>query len=78
MPGKGDHHTNGPLVKDGYIYFGQGTATNSSVVGDDNFRFGWLKRYPEFHDIPCRDIKLNGINYSTVNVLKEEDLKKKF
>ena len=71
LPGKGDHHTNGPVVYDGYIYFGQGTATNSSVVGEDNFKFGWLKRYPEFHDIPCRDIKLNGINYTTDNVLNE-------
>ena len=71
LPGTGDHHTNGPVVYNGYIYFGQGTATNSSVVGEDNYKFGWLQRYPEFHDIPCKDIILAGTNYTTNNVLKE-------
>lgn len=71
LPSLGDHHTDGPVVHGEYIYFGQGTATNSGVVGEDNFRFGWLKRNPEFHDIPCRDIKLAGVNYSSDNVLKE-------
>ncbi len=72
LPSVGDHHTNGPVIKDGYIYFGQGTATNSSVVGEDNLDFGWLKRKPSFHDIPCRDITLNGINYSSANVLTDD------
>jgi glucose/arabinose dehydrogenase len=45
LPSTGDHHTNGPLVgADGSIYFGIGTATNSGVVGEDNFKFGWAKR----------------------------------
>jgi glucose/arabinose dehydrogenase len=70
LPGMGDHHTDGPSINNGYIYFGQGTATNSGIVGEDNLKFGWLKRNPEFHDIPCRDIKLAGTNYSSVNVLK--------
>ena len=43
LPSLGDHHNNqiaaGP---DGKIYFGQGVATNSGVVGVDNFVFGWL------------------------------------
>src|SRR3954468_20634809 len=61
LPSMGDHHTNGPaLAPDGSIYFGVGTATNSGVVGDDNGRFGWLKRNPEFHDIPCKDLKLTA------------------
>jgi glucose/arabinose dehydrogenase len=64
LPSIGDHHTNGPVVgPDGYIYFGQGTATNSAVVGPDNWQFGWLKRHPDFHDIPARDIKLAGKNF---------------
>lgn len=71
LPSLGDHHTNGPLVKDGYIYFGQGTATNSGVVGKDNAEFGWLLRNSEFHDIPCEDIVLKGQNYTTENVLSE-------
>jgi glucose/arabinose dehydrogenase len=71
LPSIGDHHTNGPLIKDGYIYFGQGVATNSGVVGNDNADFGWLKRHPDFHDIPCADIVLTGQNYTTENVLTE-------
>jgi hypothetical protein len=59
------------VIHDGYIYFGQGTATNSAVVGEDNHQFGWLGRNPDFHDIPCRDITLAGANYTTKNVLKE-------
>lgn len=71
LPSVGDHHTNGPVIKDGYIYFGQGTATNSSVVGEDNAEFGWLKRKPAFHDIPCGDITLAGQNYRSKNVLSD-------
>src|SRR5207248_2303776 len=59
LPSLGDHHNNqlaaGP---DGKIYFGQGTATNSGVVGLDNFEFGWLQKYPDFHDYPAKDVKL--------------------
>jgi hypothetical protein len=69
LPSLGDHHTNGPVVNNGFIYFGQGTATNSAVTGEDNQKFGWLKRNPEFHDIPCEDIKLAGTNFPTDNVL---------
>lgn len=71
LPSFGDHHTNGPAVRDGYIYFGQGTATNSGVVGNDNHDYGWLERHPSFHDIPCKDIVLAGENYATDNVLTE-------
>src|SRR6476660_7203803 len=57
LPSPGDHHTSAPVIgPDGYLYFGQGTATNSGVVGIDNFRYGWLRRYPEFHDIPAKDV----------------------
>ena len=42
LPSRGDHHTNGPVVRDGWVYFGQGTATNAAVVGEDNAAFGWL------------------------------------
>lgn len=73
LPSYGDHHTNGVLVgADGYIYFGQGTATNSAVVGEDNMKFGWLNRKKDFHDIPCEDIVLTGENYKTENVLSED------
>jgi len=70
LPSLGDHHTNGPVIgPDGMLYFGQGTATNSGVVGLDNFEFGWLKRHPEFHDVPCRDVTLAGRNFTSRNPL---------
>ena len=69
LPSMGDHHTNGPAIgRDGMIYFGQGVVTNSAVVGEDNLKFGWLKRFPKFHDVPCQDITLAGVNYDTANV----------
>ncbi|MEX2535253.1 MAG: hypothetical protein WD273_06580 [Trueperaceae bacterium] len=74
LPSYGDHHTNGPLASDdGWIYFGQGTATNSGVVGPDNFDFGWLPRNPGFHDVPCEDVVLSGRNYISGNPLTGED-----
>jgi hypothetical protein len=72
MPSVGDHHTNGPAIYNGYIYFGQGTATNSGIVGEDNAAFGWLTRRKDFHDIPCADIILNGQNFETKNVLTDQ------
>jgi glucose/arabinose dehydrogenase len=76
LPSTGDHHTNTLLIKDNYIYFGQGTATNSAVVGPDNAEFGWLKRKKEFHDIPCKDLILTGENYESSNVLKPDSNEK--
>ena len=73
LPSKGDHHTNGPAIgPDGRIYFAIGTYTNSAVTGEDNAKFGWLKRYPEVHDIPCQDITLTGENFTTANPLKPD------
>ena len=72
LPSIGDHHTNGILIKDDYIYFGQGVATNSGVVGPDNHEFGWLSRHPGFHDIPCKDITLKGENFESENPLTED------
>jgi glucose/arabinose dehydrogenase len=73
LPSMGDHHTNGPAVgPDGWIYFGQGTVTNSGVVGEDNHAFGWLSRFPEVHDVPCRDITLAGENFVTADPLSAD------
>jgi glucose/arabinose dehydrogenase len=70
LPTFGDHHTNGPaLGPDGKLYFGTGTATNSGVVGIDNHQFGWLPRFPRFHDVPCEDLRLTGWTAETENPL---------
>lgn len=70
LPSTGDHHNNqiafGP---DGRLYFGQGTATNSGVVGEDDYAFGWLKTAPTFHDTPGQDITLAGQNFQSGNPL---------
>lgn len=72
LPSLGDHHTNGPAVgPDGRIYVGVGTATNAAVVGPDNADFGWLSRFPDFHDVPCRDVVLTGANFASPDPLGE-------
>ena len=66
LPSTGDHPTDPPaLGPDGYLYFGQGTVTNSGVVGDDNRRMGWVSRYPDAHDTPCADVTLAGSNFDS-------------
>lgn len=73
LPSLGDHHTNGPAIgPDGRVYVGQGTATNAGVVGPDNADFGWLHRHPDFHDVPCRDVTLAGVNHAAGNPLRPE------
>jgi glucose/arabinose dehydrogenase len=70
LPSFGDHHTDGPVFgPDGWLYFGQGTASNSGIVGEDNAKFGWLRRHPDFHDIPGDDVVLTGRNVKTKDVV---------
>lgn len=70
LPGKGDHQANHPVVgPDGKLYFGVGSATNTGVVGADNFAYEWLPKYPTFCDVPAQDITLAGRNYEYRNVL---------
>src|SRR5215813_8740873 len=49
----GDHPTEQFAIKDGYIYWSQGSTTNSGVVGRDNG--GGANQ----QDIPCQDIVLS-------------------
>jgi glucose/arabinose dehydrogenase len=73
LPSTGDHHNNQIAIgPDNRIYFGQGEATNSGVVGEDNFRLGWLKTAPQFHDTPAKNITLTGENFVTANPLTAE------
>jgi glucose/arabinose dehydrogenase len=77
LPSHGDHHTDGPAVSpDGWIYFGQGTASNSGVIGEDNAQFGWLKRRPQFHDIPGQDVILAGANFETRDIVDASSRRK--
>ena len=68
LPSYGDHHNNQLAIgPDGKLYFGQGVATNSGVVGVDNFVFGWLGTHPKVHDIPARDIKVSTKTFVTLD-----------
>ncbi|GLC78657.1 PQQ-dependent sugar dehydrogenase [Lacrimispora brassicae] len=67
LPSYGDFSNNRvEFSNDEKIYFGQGTATNSGVVGLDNI---WVFDHPYFHDFPGSYIILNHTNYETENVL---------
>lgn len=73
IPSMGDHFTNGPVIgRDGYLYFSNGTATNSGVAGEDSYKMGWLSSHQEFHDVPCRDIELIGDNFTSENPLTDD------
>lgn len=67
LPSHGDHSNSrvaiGPDMK---IYFGQGTATNSGVVGPDNY---WVYDNPLVHDMPSYYTLLNGQNFRTNNMM---------
>jgi len=54
------------------LYFGVGTATNSGVVGLDNW--AWVRKYPLVHDQPWqaepwRDVALLGYRFDSTNPL---------
>ena len=71
LPSLGDHFNNQLAVgPDGKIYIGQGTASNSGVVGVDNFVFGWLGKYPEVHDLSPNPLEVRDVKFATLNPLK--------
>jgi hypothetical protein len=75
LPSYGDHHTNNIVLHESKIYFGQGTITNTGIVGSDNLLiFGWLAKRTDGHDTPPFDVTLSGVNFKSrdpFNPLKE-------
>jgi glucose/arabinose dehydrogenase len=73
-PTLGDHNADHIVIgEDGKLYWGQGSATNSGVVGPDNQTLtGWLRAHPNYRDIPCRDVMLSGKNYVSENILTDD------
>ncbi|WP_245266710.1 sorbosone dehydrogenase family protein [Bradyrhizobium sp. WSM1743] len=66
LPSTGDHYTEEIAFDDssGRLFFSQGSATNSSVVGPDNeLVSGWLTQFPDFHDFAAQDVVLNGTEF---------------
>jgi glucose/arabinose dehydrogenase len=75
LPSNGDFTNNkvefGP---DGKMYFGQGSATNSGVVGPDN---QWVHNYALLYDFPGAYIMLNGQNFETNNMLLQPGIEER-
>ena len=68
LPGGGNYHTNMVAVgADGWLYFGQGAATNSGVVGLDAVELAWLRKLDHPADIPGHDIRLAGAVFDTAD-----------
>ncbi len=71
LPSTGDHQNNTIVFgADGRAYFGQGSATNSAVVGADNA--DWVAEYPGFREMAPVEIILNGESF-TARVPTEVD-----
>src|SRR5688500_11283981 len=53
LPARGDHGMGDVAIgPGGRLWFACGSATNSGVVGGDNWDVGWVKQYPLFSDRP--------------------------
>lgn len=73
LPGDGDHWPNYMVFdRRGNLYFGVGSATNSGVVSSkDPVNMKWLKKRPQIHDRPCRDLTLTGQSFTDDNQLTD-------
>ncbi|MDF2485374.1 MAG: repeat containing protein [Herbinix sp.] len=70
LPSNGDFTNNKVEIgPDNKLYFGQGSATNSGIVGTDN---QWVRNFAFLHDYPGAYIMLQGQNYITNNMLLPE------
>ncbi len=68
LPAEGDYGvTDLAIHPDGRLYFGVGAATNSGVVGLDNWAKGWVHNHPRFCDIPQVPLKLLGYRFDSSN-----------
>ena len=68
MPTRGDHAlTDLAVGTNGRLYFGIGTATNSGIVGLDNWATGWVRKYPKVHDKPFTKIRTRGVRMDSRN-----------
>lgn len=69
LPAQGDHGVTDLAINptNGRLYFGVGSATNSGVVGLDNWEVGWVAKYPDFSDIPALDYRLTPARFTSPN-----------
>jgi glucose/arabinose dehydrogenase len=71
IPSAGDHWVNYlAFDREGALYYGVGSATNSGVVSaNDPVNQKWIKKRPEVHDLPCRDLVLARQKFVDANPL---------
>ncbi|HEX3357950.1 MAG TPA: hypothetical protein VHS31_13340 [Tepidisphaeraceae bacterium] len=71
FPAQGDYGITDITISPGgaKLYFGVGPATNSGVVGIDNWTDGWLKKHPDACDVSPVDLKLYGLKFTSSNPL---------
>ena len=69
LPAQGDYGVTDIAVHpvNGRLFFGVGTATNSGVVGIDNWQRGWLRDHEKVHDFSDLNLKLLGRRFDTPN-----------
>jgi glucose/arabinose dehydrogenase len=69
LPAQGDYSVTDIAINpvNGRLYFGVGAATNSGVVGLDNWANGWVDEHPAFHDLSFVQLKLLGFRFDTKN-----------
>lgn len=68
LPARGDYGVTDLAVHpNGRLYFGVGAATNSGVVGLDNWAVGWPRKYADFCDQATTELYLLGRRFDTKN-----------
>jgi glucose/arabinose dehydrogenase len=68
LPAAGDYGmTDLAISPNGRLFFGVGSATNSGVVGVDDWKLGWVKQHPDFCDVSWWDFKLLGYRFDSPN-----------
>ena len=67
LPAQGDYGVTDLAMHpiNGRLYFGVGSATNSGVVGLDNWAVGWVRDHRQFADRPLTDLKIAGYRFNT-------------
>jgi glucose/arabinose dehydrogenase len=66
LPAQGDYSVTDMAVDEhDRLFFGVGTATNSGVIGTDNW--SWVRKHPQFSDIAPVYLKLNGFRMDVRN-----------
>lgn len=69
LPAQGEYAVTDLAINpaNGRLYFGVGSATNSGVVGIDDWDTGWVKHHIDFCDQSAVDLKLLGYRFDTKN-----------